>query len=322
MDLLVKNVAENSGQKGGVRKMLKIIGFIIVAIILIVVLFLAYAALKPAVPGNYETAVKTGGDIEAKYIAHGSCDVKYTEQRAMQNYKKYEIYYPAELETSGKEYPIIVISNGTGIKGSKAKHMFEHFASWGFIVIGNEEEYSWNGFSAEMSLRYLLRQNDDPESIFYHKIDTDNIGALGHSQGGVGAINAVTDTKHKDIYKTVVAESPAHWDLASGLEWDYDISNLYIPFLMVAGTEKSDAELVCTLDGMNKLFDLAEQSPLKVMARRTGAEHGEMLYSADGYVTAWFMWQLQGDEYAAGAFTGDTAEIMQNSLYQDQRSKS
>ncbi len=44
-----------------------------------------------------------------------------------------------------------------------------------------------------------------------------------------------------------------------------------------------------------------------------------MLCNADGYVTAWFMWQLQGDEYAAEAFTGDAAEIMQNSLYQDQR---
>ena len=44
-----------------------------------------------------------------------------------------------------------------------------------------------------------------------------------------------------------------------------------------------------------------------------------MLYCADGYVTAWFMWQLQGDEYAAGAFTGDEPEIMKNRLYQDQK---
>ena len=177
--------------------------------------------------------------------------------------------------------------------------MFEHYASWGFIVIGTEEEYSWNGFSAEMSLRYLLKQNDNPENIFFHRIDTDNVGSLGHSQGGVGAINAVTDTRHKDLYKTAVAESPAHMDLAESLEWDYDVSDLKIPFFIVAGTEKSDAELVCPLDGMRKIFDLAEKSPFKVMARRTGAKHGEMLYSADGYVTAWMMWQLQGDGYAA-----------------------
>ena len=38
--------------------------------------------------------------------------------------------------------------------------------------------------------------------------------------------------------------------------------------------------------------------------RRIGAEHGQMLYIADGYVTAWFMWQLQGDEEASKAFIG------------------
>lgn len=54
------------------------------------------------------------------------------------------------------------------------------------------------------------------------------------------------------------------------------------------------------------------------MARRNDCDHGEMLYYADGYVTAWFMWQLQEDMYAASAFTGDEPEIMRNSLYQDQ----
>ena len=34
------------------------------------------------------------------------------------------------------------------------------------------------------------------------------------------------------------------------------------------------------------------------MIRRIGAEHRQILYSADGYATAWFMWQLQVDEQA------------------------
>ena len=44
-----------------------------------------------------------------------------------------------------------------------------------------------------------------------------------------------------------------------------------------------------------------------------------MLTSADGYMTAWFMWLLQNDEDAARAFTGDDAEILSNELYQDQQ---
>ena len=53
----------------------------------------------------------------------------------------------------------------------------------------------------------------------------------------------------------------------------------------------------------------------KAMARRIGADHGQMLYSADGYVTAWFMYYLQDDESAKKMFD----EIKENELYQDQR---
>ena len=57
----------------------------------------------------------------------------------------------------------------------------------------------------------------------------------------------------------------------------------------------------------------------KCLARKTGYEHGHTSYIADGYTTAWFMWQLQGDEEAGKAFTGEQPEIMSNELYQDQR---
>ncbi|MEY8389530.1 hypothetical protein AALC17_20125 [Oscillospiraceae bacterium 38-13] len=42
-----------------------------------------------------------------------------------------------------------------------------------------------------------------------------------------------------------------------------------------------------------------------------------MLYCADGYVTAWFMWQLQGDQDAAKAFIGENPEILDNTMYQN-----
>ena len=55
------------------------------------------------------------------------------------------------------------------------------------------------------------------------------------------------------------------------------------------------------------------------MARRKDIGHGEMLYYGDGYVTAWFMWHLQGDVEAAKAFVGNNAEILTNPFYQDQQ---
>lgn len=302
-----------------VKKIMKVIGIILLVVMILIAALFIKAALTPAVPRNYTNTVKTGGNIEAKYLKNGAYTVVYTEVKADERLGKYEIYYPDTLTSDKKNYPVIVVSNGTGVKASKYKAMFEHFASWGFVVIGNEEENSWDGSSAEKSLSYLLQCNADKENIFYQKIDTDNIGSLGHSQGGVGAISAVTNTAHSDMYKTVVAESPTNRELADNLQWHYDIEKVHIPILMVAGTEKFDAETVIPLEKMNEMYDALDNVPIKAMARRTDTEHGYMLYSADGYVTAWFMWQLQNDTEAAKAFIGDMPELLDNELYQDQR---
>lgn len=53
------------------------------------------------------------------------------------------------------------------------------------------------------------------------------------------------------------------------------------------------------------------------MARRKDTVHDKMLYAADGYATAWFMWLLQGDTDAGKAFQGEEPEISRNNLYQD-----
>ena len=57
----------------------------------------------------------------------------------------------------------------------------------------------------------------------------------------------------------------------------------------------------------------------KAMARRSKAEHQDTASVADGYVTAWFMWQLQNDTEAAKAFIGEDPELLRNPLYQDQQ---
>ena len=232
------------------------------------------------------------------------------------------IYYPAELETSDKQYPVIVICNGSGTPISKYPAVPEHYASWGFIVIGTEEENAWNGFGAEMSIRHLQRLNDNEQieegktNIFYQKVDLSNVGIVGHSQGGVGVLNAITAQAHKDIYKAAVSLSPTNKELAYALEWDYDATLVNIPIMLISGAGGGD-DWVVTGEQLESIYsDIADN---KIMVRRNDTPHGEVLYSEDGYVTAWLMWQLQGDENAAKAFVGDDAEILTNPLYQDQQ---
>ena len=85
--------------------------------------------------------------------------------------------------------------------------------------------------------------------------------------------------------------------------------------MILAGAEND----VISPEGAEVLFEAVTSD--KVVALKPGVDHGQMLYCADGYVTAWFMWQLQGDQEAAKAFIGDDAEILTNPLYQNQQAK-
>ena len=305
------------------KKIFKIIGVIMLALIVLISIAMVYLLLQKAVPKDYYNKVDTVGDIESKYIQMGTHDVKNIKIKAMQNFKAYEIWYPTDIETSNKKYPVVIFANGTGVKASKYTTLLEHLASWGFIVMGTEEEYSWNGFSSEMCLKLITKLNstkDTPyleDNIFYGNVDLDNIGISGHSQGGVGTINAVTNTEHGNMYKAIYSASMTNKDLASALDWDYTTRQINIPTLLVAGTGDFDSKTVLSLEQMKSIYNDIPETTMKLMVRRKNVDHGDMLYYGDGYMTAWFMWLLKGDQEASTAFVGNDAEILKNMNWQD-----
>jgi pimeloyl-ACP methyl ester carboxylesterase len=274
-----------------------------------------------AAPEDFAQKVRTGGEIEAHYLADGPCRTASQTMKALQEFGSFAVHYPKDLEGSDKRYPVIVMCNGTGTPAEKYEAVFRHYASWGFITIGTGENHSWSGFGAEMCIRLLERLDGSEEfnrkkNIFFRKVDLERVGICGHSQGGVGAINAVTDTRHKDIYKAAAVLSPTNRSLAHDLLWDYDPFGIKTPIMMMSGAGGGD-DFVVNLDGLREIYD-SVRSP-KLMARRAETPHGETLYSETGYITAWFMWRLNGDAEAAKAFAGERPEIMENPMYQDQR---
>ena len=234
-------------------------------------------------PVDYTQTVETGGPVEAQYMAMGPHAVEKWEVPAPEeDWDSFVAYYPAGLAESGGQYPVVVMVNGTGVGASK-------YLAW------------------------LLNENVDPDGRFYQKVDQANIGVCGHSQGGVGVFNAVNDNPHGGLYRCAVSLSPTDIEVAAALHMDYDPSRTDIPVLVLA----SNVGDVIQTEGILQLYDTLPGP--KAMARRTGSGHGEMLYTADGYVTAWFRWHLQGDEEAGRAFAGDAPELLANPLYQDQQ---
>lgn len=208
---------------------------------------------------------------------------------------------------------MVIMVNGTGVPASKYEAIFDHLASWGFIVVGNEDSESWDGSSTSLSLDFILALNKDSNSILYNKINTDAIGVAGHSQGDVGAINASTNFENSMLFKSIYTASTTHHELAIGLKWPYDVSKIHIPYFMVAGDGKFDSETITPLSSLEENFKAMPDNVMKIMARRKNTDHGQMLANADGYMTAWFLYTLTENEKASIVFSGDSPEISNNS---------
>ena len=305
-----------------VKGFLKVLKWFVIVIVVLAVILIAlylYADNKPLLGKNFRDDIKTGGELEKKYLADGTYKVKKTTADAEKPIKKYTIYYPEELENSSKKYPMILVVNQTGGKATKIEPMLEQLATWGFIVVGNQDKGTGTGETTITELKYMLSENDNKDSIFYNKIDLDNIGLTGHSQGGAAVMNAITKYEESKYFKTAVPISPvSEKTTREATNYNYDSSKVRIPIFIMAGTSGDfEIKTVIPFEEFKMMYDKIT-SP-KVEARRTDMTHDDMLYKAEGYVTAWFMWQLQGDAEASKVFIGENPELLNNKLYQDQR---
>lgn len=320
-------------------KMFRIILIVLAGISLILVGCVVLFSVLSRRQESYWQYSQPEGKIETKYTALGTYEVSHAEYDAEGTaWEKYEIYYPS-ARAEGVTYPLVIMANGTGVKASQYAAVFRHLASWGFIVAGNEDENCRTGEYSAATLDFVLKLNEEEDSPLYGLVDTQNIGIVGHSQGGVGALNAATAQENGGRYKaicTISATSRYHADELnkSGKGWSVDASQIFAPILMVAGTgtfeagtmeEYSDtlpdggAQGICPLWWLNECYDAVPTGTDNVMARRSGKDHGDMLHAADGYMTAWFAYYLQGDEEAGKAFFSENAEILSNQVWQDVR---
>ena len=151
-----------------VKKVMKWILIGIVALIgLVIVGVTLLVAISNYKGSNYWKFAKPQGMIETEYTSMGEHEVSLAEYDAPDTvWEKYEIWYPSNLEQSDQAYPVVVIANGTGMKASKQSAIYEHLASWGFIVAGNEDEHSRTGASSEATLDFILSLNENPQSVF------------------------------------------------------------------------------------------------------------------------------------------------------------
>jgi hypothetical protein len=115
----------------------------------------------------------------------------------------YSIYYPA-IMPEGK-LPIITWGNGTCAQPEGYGALLRYVVSYGYFIVAanNRSVGQTDGKSGKMpmsrALDFAFALNDDMSSPFYQKLDTTNVGAMGHSQGGMATITAAGDDRVKSV---------------------------------------------------------------------------------------------------------------------------
>ncbi len=224
-------------------------------------------------------------DVEALFAVEGS----FTPQAVylVGPNEKYSYFYPEELGTGGIElHPIITWGNATLCHPFFYEGLLKHFASHGFVVVAANDPFVGSGVEMLEALDWMIGRHYDESSLFFGLLDVDNAGAVGHSQGGGGAINAGNDPR----VVCVVPITPIPGDL-SGLHGPMFIAaageDVLVPLIWIASAIYNPSH-VPTIFGV-----------------LDGAGHIDPLGHGDGfrgYVTAFLGSCLFEDPVASVAF--------------------
>ena len=232
---------------------------------------------------------------DVQYFSNGSHQVTVKLLTGPMN--SYTMYYPSDLTASSNTYPVITWGNGTGSATVLYDTLLRHFASHGFVVIASNSTMTGDGLSILKGAEWLISENSRSQSTFYGKIDTDNIGAAGHSQGGGGAIMA---GKNKAIKCTApIAAMPV------------SMIGVKTPMFLTTGS----LDTICSTTLVRTMIYTPSTVPT-ILAELKWANHTAVMYNPTnikGYVVAWFYAQLKGDENAKGIFYGNNYRLESDS---------
>lgn len=204
------------------------------------------------------------------------------------------VYYPQSLTSTNRKYPVIVWANGTGCATSTYNGLLEIFAEAGYIVVADASVMTADGTAQRDSIDYILEEATRSGSPFYNKVDTANIGAAGHSQGGRSAVNAAQDDSRIRCVLSIAGASSA--DEARGLQ---------TPIFFMTGT--ADAIVLSSMwvePSYNAVTGRA------VYASLTGGGHTTCMTNPtqiSDYAVEWFDAYLKNDSAARNTFSAGGA---------------
>jgi len=207
------------------------------------------------------------------------------------------VHRPTTLGQNGVTHPVILWGNGTGATPATYSALLGHLASHGFVVAAANTSNAGNGSQMINCLNLVSNQNNTPGNVLFQRLDLNQVGTSGHSQGGAGSIMAGRDARVK-------ATAPIQPFITringGGVFQNASISQQRGPMFLVSGAN----------DGI--AVPNTQQRPVfqgtnvrVVWGIRAGVNHFEATGNAGDFrapVTAFFRNQLMGDTTTGNAF--------------------
>lgn len=234
------------------------------------------------------------------------------------------VFRPKDLRALGRKQklPIIVWGNGA-CANSPWEHVnfLSEVASHGYLVIsiGPMPAVGQRGGPGGPTraalltdaINWALAQNSDKSSPYYRKLDSTKIAVAGMSCGGLQALEVAPDPR---VTTAVICNSGILGNPGGGmggmprLTKDH-LEKLHTPTLYLLGGEKDIAY-------NNGMDDFRRINHVPVFVGNVDVGHGGTYARPHGgdyarVATAWFQWQLKGDQQAAKMFAGDPCGVAQ-----------
>lgn len=233
------------------------------------------------------------------------------------------IFVPQDISVFGKKnkLPIIAWGNGACFNSPWEHYKFlNEIASHGFIVVAiglmpqeSGEPVRGRSESKQMidAIDWAIAQNGDKKSPYYKKLDIDNIAISGMSCGGLQTLANVADPR---VSTVVICNSGLFKDPSTGVPGmpqpgKDQLKKIHTPVLYLLGG-KLDIAYENGMDDYNRI----DHVPAFVANLEVG--HGGTYAQPHGgefarVATAWFQWQLKGDDESGKLFMGNPCGLSQ-----------
>ncbi|MBE6800162.1 MAG: hypothetical protein E7529_03055 [Ruminococcaceae bacterium] len=206
--------------------------------------------------------------------------------------RTYYVYYPENIKSSKKTYPVLSWANGTMCPPDMYADLLSELAKGGYIVIASSETMSADGSAQIAALDFVISLNTNSSSLAYKKINTSKLGAIGHSQGGRSSVNAaVKDPRIKCVVSL------------AGSNFLEEAEPNSAPTLFIAGEKDM---IVSPSKWIQPAYDVAKGPA--VYASLNGAIHTTCCTNPEkysSYILDWCDAWLKGDAKALSTFSSN-----------------